>query len=252
MTKELQALNIGRLTNLEAGQLVKRNLTDIGTVTAGEITDTILSGFVTSLGNKELDYDKALVQVAKNDETVKLVAADEKRDLSVAALGAAIHLGTLSNLPAEEAAATSLDTLFKTYGKVQSLNYEAESNGIDNLGKDLVNVKYTPFVTLLGIGKYATRLQTDNDTFKTLYSGRTVGIATTEIFNTKQLRKDLILTYGKFTTYLLSMSENLDTAQFNDVLALVNAGRKQYADLLAIREGKAAAEKAKVTPPVTP
>ncbi len=249
MAKELQALNISRLTNLEAGQLIKSNLKDIGSIAAGEITDVALKNSIISLGNKEADYDKALVQVQKNDETAKLVKADEKRDLSIAAFNAAIHLGTLSDVPAEVLAATSLHTLLKTYINLPKLNYEAESNGMDNLGKDLVNVKYAPYVALLVIGKYVTRMQTDNDALKTLYSGRTVGIANTEVFNAKELRKDLQSIYGKFTTYVLSMAENIDTAQYNDVLAIINAGRKQYADLLAIREGKAAAEKAKVLTP---
>lgn len=245
MSKELQALTIGHLTNLEAGQVVKRNLTDIATLPSSEITDTIIKDYLISLTSKEVDYDKALVQVQKNDETAKLVIADEKRDVSVVALGVSIHLGRLSDVPAEVDAATSLHTLFNTYKNLQHLNYESESNGVDNLGKDLVNTKYAPFVTLLGIGKYVIRLQTDNDKFKTLYSGRTVGIANTEVFNAKQLRKDLQSIYVKFTSYLLSMAENVNTLQYNDVLDLVNAGRKQYADLLAIREGKLAAEKAK-------
>ena len=251
MSKELQALSIGHLTNLEAGQVVKRNLTDIATVPVAEITDAILKAYLTSLATKEVNYDKALVQVQKNDETIKLVAADEKRDISVVALGAAIHLGRLSDVPAEVLAATSLHTLFKTYENLQHLNYEAESNGVDNIGKDLINIKYAPFVTLLGINKYVVRLQTDNDVFKALYSGRTVGIATTEVYSTKLLRNDLQLNYGKFTSYLLSMAINVDTPQYNDVLALVNAGRKKYADLLAIREGKLAAVKAKVAVLVT-
>ena len=245
MAKALTDLNLRKLSNLEAGQVVKRNLTDIGTVPSAEITDVVLKNYLTGLANKEVDYDKALVQVQKNDETDKLVTADEKRDTSVVALGLAIHLGKLSDVPAEEEAATSLQTLFVTYKNLQHLNYEAESNGIDNLGKDLVNAKYGPFVTLLGIGKYVIRLQSDNDKFKTLYGGRTVGKATTEVYNTKLLRKDLLLAYGNFTSYLLIMANNLDTAQYNDILALVNAGRKEYADLLAIREGKLAAAKAK-------
>lgn len=245
MTKALTDLNLNKLSNLEAGQVVKRNLADIATIPVGEITDTVMKNFIISLNTKEVEYDKALVQVQKNDETVKIEVADVKRDLSIAAFGASVHLGSLSDVSAERDAATSLNTLFYTYANLSKLNYEAESNGLDNFGKDLVNAKYAPFVALLGIGKYVVRMQTDNDFFKTLYGGRTEGIAHTEVYNAKQLRKDLLINYGKFTTYLLSMAENLDTAQFNDVLALVNAGRKQYADLLAIREGKAASEKAK-------
>ena len=243
MAKELETLNIGHLTNLEAGQLVKSHLKDIGSMPVGEITDVVLKNYLISLGTKEVNYDKGLVQVQKNDETAKLLVADKKRDVSIGALNAAIRLGSYSDVEAEVLAATSLHTLVHTYTNLQHLNYEAESNGIDNLEKDLANTKYAPFVTLLGMGKYVIRLQTDNDAFKTLYSGRTVGIATTEVYNMKALRKDLFLDYGNFTSYLLSMAENVNTPQYNDVLALVNAGRKQYADLLAIREGKAAAEK---------
>ena len=245
MAKELEALNIGHLTNLEAGQLVKSNLKDMGSITAGEIVDTVVKNFIISLGNKEVDYDKGLVQVQKNDETDKLIVADNKRDRSIGALNAAIHLGSYSDVETEVLAATSLHTLVSTYTNLQHLNYEAETNGIDNLEIDLANTKYAPFVTLLGIGKYVLRLKTDNEAFKTLYSGRTVGIANTVVYSMKTLRKDLFLVYGNFTSYILTMSENVNTPQYNDVLAVVNAGRKQYADMLAIREGKAAAEKAK-------
>ena len=133
MAKALTELNLNHLSNLEAGQLIKSNLKDIGTVPAGEITDVIIKNFIISLGNKEVDYDKALVQVQKNDETAKLEVSDAKRDLSIAAFATAIHLGKLSDVPAEVEAAISLHTLFKTYDNLAKLNYEAESNGIDNM-----------------------------------------------------------------------------------------------------------------------
>ena len=58
MAKALTDLNLRKLSNLEAGQVVKRNLTDIGTVPSAEITDVVLKNYLTGLAKKEVDYEK--------------------------------------------------------------------------------------------------------------------------------------------------------------------------------------------------
>jgi hypothetical protein len=67
--KILEKLSTVKLTNLEAGQLVKRNLADVATMDNNIITDLPLKEFLAILGIKEAAYDIALIIIRKNIQT---------------------------------------------------------------------------------------------------------------------------------------------------------------------------------------
>ncbi|MGL2964946.1 DUF6261 family protein, partial [Flavobacterium sp. RSB2_4_14] len=172
--KKLETISLTRLTNLEFGQhtkSVKNNLLLLGGGTL--ITDPILTDYIARLGTETTNYDRAMVQIFKSDETAKIAAADEARDKAFSSLLRYLNVYELSEIPEEVLAFTSLKTLFDTYGDVKKMNFEKESNAIDNLIIDLDNTQYKPHVILLNIGTYIDRLTTANNNFKTLFEGRT-------------------------------------------------------------------------------
>lgn len=62
-----------------------------------------------------------------------------------------------------------------------------------------------------------------------------VTTATTESYDLKVIRAEMVTKYGEFTTYVLSMTKALETPLFVQALNLLNTARKYYADLLARR-----------------
>src|SRR5687767_4850134 len=86
--KTLQPLSITRLTHLEFGQHTKSiwiNITERAEP-AAPIVDTILVQYLTELNLKNQAYDKAMVRIAKSEETAKIVKADGVRDKALSSI----------------------------------------------------------------------------------------------------------------------------------------------------------------------
>ena len=258
MEKELEPLSISDLTNLEVGQLLNRHLAEIGKLSpsqnapadGAQFTDGPLNAYLGRLTSAQTAFKLALVKVQKNDETVKVELADKGRDKAVSAFNRAIKTSLLSENTKEVDAAKSLNTLLKSFKKLQHLNFEAESIAIDQMVVELRKENYLSKVELLNLGQFVTRLKAANDSFKTLYEGRTEGVVLTVSYNAKSLRKALMKEYKYFADYVVSMARAHDTAEFNSILLWLNNTRKEYADLLARRSGEEASATAKIPDPV--
>jgi hypothetical protein len=237
--RELQPLGIVRLSVLEFGQHIKSISKNIGLLGANFITDVPFKNYIAQLNSESENYDKAMLQVTKSDETAKITAADALRDNALTASQRFLAVFELCENEAEKLAYDSLYTLFNTYKGIQKWNFEEESNGIDNLVKDLQNDKYKPHVTLLGMSAYITRIENRNNDFKTLFAARTQESVGKEVYNVLGMRKGLKTINDDMNSYVLSMAKISNTPQYNDTLDVINAVRKYYHDLLAKRKPSA-------------
>lgn len=237
MKYQLEPLRLAGLSNLEAGQLVKRNLSDIDSLDPALITNEPLKNYLTRLKASEATYEKALLQVQVNEESAKIAAADGSRDKSVSVIVSAISLHSKSDDAAEVEAAHSLSILMNTYKGITEEKYEAESLGLDKMVEALESDAYKAKVELLGMGRYVTRVKETNEAFKALFGNRLVVEAATVSYNAKQLRKELYSLYNETTQYIVSMANALDTPEFVKVLELINEARSYYANQLARSQG---------------
>lgn len=235
MTLLLEPLKVSVLTNMEAGQLMNRHLSDLGTIDLSLLTDAPYNNYVQKIGSKMEIYWNALAQVQKSEETEKILLADGVRDKAVGAFGAAIRLHSMSDIPEEVEASRSLGILFGTFKNIVRLNYEAETLAIDKLTSELNSPAYTEKVNYLHMSKYVARMAESNAAFKNLFGGRIVTTAMTESFDMKTIRTELSATYNDFTDYVLAMAKATENPLFPAALNLINTARKYYADQLARR-----------------
>jgi len=235
MKLELEPLRLAGLSNLEAGQLIIRHLSDLNAVDSSLLTDAPFNSYVQTLSNQSVLFQKGLAQVRKNEETQKIDLADADRDKSTVAFGRGLKLYAVSDDPAEVEASRGLSILFDSFKNLATLSYEAETIAIDKLVSELTSPAYSSKVSLLQMDWYVTRLQNTNNNFKTLFGGRMVTTATTESYDLKVIRAETITKYGEFTTYVLAMAKALEAPLFIQTLNLLNTARKYYADLLARR-----------------
>jgi hypothetical protein len=236
MKQILEALKIPSLTNLEVGQLINRHLSDLNTIDVALRTDVPFNNYSQNLAAMATNYQKGLAQAQKNEETEKIVLADADRDKSVKAFRAGLKLYDLSDNPLEVEASRSLSILLGPYKNLETLNYEAQTLGMDKLINDLLSPTYNSKVTLLQMDRYVLRMQTTNNNFKPLFSGRMVGTAMTETYDMKTLRAGLISTYSDFAKYVLAMAKaDTDNQLFAKALNLLNTARKYYNDMISKR-----------------
>jgi hypothetical protein len=223
---------------MEAGQLSHRHLSDLGTIKPLLLTDAPFNEYVQLLTNHSVLFQKGLAQVQKNEETLKIEMADAERDKADGAFGRGLKLYALSDDHAEVEASRVLSILINNFKNLAGLNYEAQTIATDKLVSELVSPAYSPKVSLLQMDRYVARLQKTNDDFKTHFGGRMVTAATTESYDVKVIRTEMINKYNEFTIYVLAMAKALKTPLFISALDLLNTARKYYADMLARRTSK--------------
>ena len=246
--KTLEPLNLGRLVHLEFGQHIKSINNGINLL-GGIVTDPDFISYMTALNNESTEYDKAMVQIFKSDETAKIVAADLLRDNFVSTTKRALYVFEKSTDENELLAFLSLQTLFNVYGAVQTMNFEEESNAIDNLVTDLNGSKYLPHVTTLDISSFVAKMNQANLDFKLLFDGRTQEKAGKEVFDVKQMRANMKTVYTDMAEYVLAMSKAKNTPEFNKSLEVINTVRNYYDTLLAKRKP---AKKGETPTPIPP
>lgn len=235
MKQILEPLTTSALTNMEAGQLFRRHLSDLATIDATLLIDSPFNNYVQQIRTQAVVYENALAQVRKNEETQKIVEADAARDKAGSAFGLALKLHAAADDPVEVEASRGLAILFATYKNLAKLNYEAESLAIDKLTGELNSPAYSEKINYLHMDKYVVRLSETNTTFKNLFGGRMVTTAMNETFDMKAIRSELQSTYNDFCDYVLAMAKALNTPLFVTALNLLNTARKYYSDLLARR-----------------
>ena len=237
MKLKLEPLRLAGLTNMEAGQLIRRHLTDISTISNTLLVDVPFNTYVQKMTLQMGIYEKAVAQIQKNEETEKISMADKNRDKGISAFGRALKLYEISDDPEEEEASRGLSIVFNNFKDLANMNYEAESLAIDKLVSELESPANASKIAKLNMGRYISRMKTTNEAFKTLFGNRIASEATTESYDMKLVRAELMTIYNDFTKYVLAMAKALETPLFVQTLNLLNIARKYYADLLARRNG---------------
>lgn len=250
--KQLEPVNLARLTGLEFGQHTKSIFRDISELGNGSdfIKDAVYKNYLNKFNNDSLVYDQAMVQIAKSSETEKIVNADYVRDRSFSAISRYLSVFEVSDVPEEVQAFKNIKIVFNNYKGIQKWNFEEETNGIDNLVAELNNSKYLPSITLMNMNGYVTRLADDNEDFKKLFGGRTQEVASKDIFDVRVLRSNLKTSYADMVDYVLTMAKAQDTDEFNQSLRVINTVRKYYSDLLAKRKPASKTAPVEAIPPM--
>lgn len=234
----LHKLRATALTNLEAGQLIKSSVKDLETAGIKTATDVHINRYVNQMITDSSEFDKGLLQIKKNQETDELARLDQVRDMSLIAFNRQLKVYELSINPAFVTAYKAVTIVVKKYKNLATLNYEAESNGIDNLVADFKSPVYAPHIATLNMGDFVASIAVANDDFKSLFSKRSIDISATEVFNIKTIRKAAFANYTNYTQYVLSLARvNTADDYHKNILNIINQTRKYYSDLLAKREG---------------
>lgn len=235
MIYHLEPLRKVALSNMETGQLMKRHLADLNTIEPNLFTDESLNTYIRELSLQSELYDKALARMRKNAETEKVKQAGIVRDKTIRAFLTALKLYSLSDDEAEINACYGLQILMGAFKNLIRLNYEAKTLAVDKLVTELESEHYSGKVTFLQMLRYVDRMKSANRDFATIFSGRLVAEATTEAYDMKLIRKEMLGKYSDFTAYVLAMAKATENPLFVSSLNLLNAARKYYSDMLVRR-----------------
>jgi hypothetical protein len=234
----IENLNTARLSNLEFGQHLRTIHTNINTFASGFITDAGALNYMSALDYNLVEYDKGMMILKKSDETVKIMAADHKRDNVLSSFFRHLDAHELTEDPAEHEAYESVNNLTQAYRTTRYWNFEEETNGIHALIDDLQTPKYIAHLQTLGIENKVGQLKTANLAFEALFNGRIQENLATPMYDVKQMRQQLRVTYQQFGAYAVSMVNTYNSEQFKKILEVINNVRSYYATLLAKRKAQ--------------
>ncbi|MDR2882850.1 MAG: DUF6261 family protein, partial [Alistipes sp.] len=193
------------------------------------------------------DLDEALKKIMKSEHTKRIAELDAARDsvfrgMTDTANGAAHHFN-----PAVREAAGRVGIAMKTYGNVAAMNYDDETAMIANLLKDLT-VKYLADVEMLDLGAWIGELDRLSEEFKRLMLERYdegTGRSTLVLREVRGRMDDAYRAVARRVDALQEVSGDEPGAPWAAFIAELNEVIARADNLLAQREGRAAAERAR-------
>lgn len=237
MKYTLQPLNPMRLTHAEAGDLVARTLSQLGSMPPApdRNSDAYLTKYLPGLTQRHDAYYKALNQNGTDAMTEVVKSADHECDMAASNLNKAVKLGKNSDVPAEKEASRVIGILMANYKGLDEMNYGQKTENISTLLNDLAAPALVAHIKSLNLQRYITRLKTAYDAFVALRDNRSIAKNLAEARKVKEMRQDMLTFYKETCLYIQSMANANDGGYDAQLLALINGVRKQNADLLARR-----------------
>lgn len=234
---KLIEISTSRLQNLEVGQFIIRFLTDFQNQNLDATVDPDFKRLLDELKTQSPLYEASLLQIRAKAESEELAKLDMVRDKALRTLRRALLVTEFSQDIAEQEAYASLKIILKTYRDIENQNYEAESLAIDTLVTELRSPKNALAVQRLGLERYVNKVEETNTIFKNTFDKRSTNTISTEVFDTKLLRKNIIQAYKNLSEYVLVMAKTKNTPFYSETLTILNNGRKYFSDILARRHG---------------
>ena len=192
------------------------------------------------------DADTLLDYIRRSSPLTKQIAeADSERDSLFGGLRT-VTKGMLSHYDtAKKEAATKLITLFNDY-KSNKKNYAKESSSLKHFLELLQGSgEYASDIATLDLKTWVLELEKSSNNFDALILERTKQAGEKPKYNMEELRREIDSCYGDLVrcieaTTILDPDHNLTS-----FINTINSNVKRYNDTVAIRKGKAAAQKVK-------
>jgi Family of unknown function (DUF6261) len=225
------------LTYIECGQFIVRLLTDIEETKIDVTADPDIKEMHTILTAKSIHFNKALLKIRAKEESIALANLDIHRDKKLTTLRRMHAVAEYTDNEAEKKAYDILSIVLRKYERVEILNFEAETLAIDKLIEELNQPDTKPSTELLGMLPHMDNLVTSNTSFKTVFNSRSVKNISDEVFDTKNLKKEILASYREFANFSLTMANRRKTDYYINLLKVVNNGREYFATIIARRKG---------------
>lgn len=187
-------------------------------------------------------YAEAIVVVSKSAITKQIDEADRERDDLFVGLTEHIRTAQRHYDPDRRVAAAALMPIVDTYAGTQIKPAADETSYLNNFMDDMRAEKYTAYRAALDIDGWLAQLQTANEKYVSLSEQRATDQSTNIVGNSKTTRKALDKAYSELVQVLNALCLVNGEEKYAGLFAYLNTRIKYYEDLVARREGTAAAK----------
>lgn len=230
---KLYSFSPSRLTYLDSGEFVVRYLTDVTNQGIDLTVDTDFKALHDSLATQSPIYNQALAQIRAQSETQELLLLDNARDKKLSTLRTALSVSKNSDDAAVVAAYGKIKVIMNQYKGIEKANYPAESLALTNLIAELRTTVNFAYASLLGLKPHIDNLELANQNFIAKFDMRSTNVISTETFDTKLLRKNILATYKSLAEYAEVMAKVKNNDYYNTLLTTINYSRQYFATIVA-------------------
>jgi hypothetical protein len=220
---KLYSFSPSRLTYLDSGEFIVRYLTDVTNQGIDLEVDSDFKAFHNSLVAQSPVFNLALAQIRAKAESQELIALDDVRDKKISTLRTAFNVSKNSDDATIIAAYGKIKVILNAYKGVEALNYPAENLAVSNLIAELNSATNAPLATVLGLQPHIDNLKAANDKFVDKFNQRSTNVISTETYNTKELRKNILATYKDLSEYAAVMAKVKNNSYYNKGFTLLHA-----------------------------
>jgi hypothetical protein len=186
--------------------------------------------------------DEALKKISKSAVTAKINDADTVRDITFRGMVDTNTIALNHYDPEVAEAAQSLKIPFDAYGNLAKLPLKEETSGIINLMQELRG-KYAAAVQKAGLTGWVNKLETDNNTFFTLFTERNDENAARTQLKMKECRLETERAYEAIVERINALIVIEGETDYADFVSKLNSLIDKFNNDVAVRIGKAKAKK---------
>jgi len=161
--------------------------------------------------------------------TDKIVAADKRRDKTVAGIRQVVEGYANHFDPTTVEAAVIVERVFSKYGTgIPQMNYTDQSGVMKSLAEDLQTAPVSAAITKLGLTAWVAEMKEANTAFVALYGDRTTEKSQKPTSKMLDLRLVTIQSWQKLVRSTLAVNELSPSIALNAYMAELNAQIEQY------------------------
>jgi hypothetical protein len=215
------------------------------------IKESELAGIIDLVPDKHAELaelyereDALLEIIRKSPLTEKLEKIDSERDVTYTALREIVKGMRFHYEPQKREAAASLMLVFNTYGNLHLANYVKQTGLMYNFLQE-VSTNYAKDIATLELDGWISKLEELNQTFSDLRMERTRKEGEKPKFNMSEIKARIDDCYGDIVRCLEATAIMQKTHKLEPFFNTINKNVDKYKNVIAQREGRAAANAAK-------
>ncbi len=167
----------------------------------------IIEKYIKTLRTRTEELKASLAAIPKDSISENILLADRARDKALSVFRRKMQMYELSTDETEAEAYKILNAMWAKYDTLAYMNFQVETEGIDDLVFDLTTSRFSSQVNALNLMPEVEQIQRDNEFFKQLYGQDPERSEAKVSYDARELYLNLMENYNRYCGYL---NETLD------------------------------------------
>lgn len=196
--------NLAKLSMNELAELVEQHLQAIDTCEPPLDLSAfpIIEKYLKTLRTRAGELKEALAAIPKDSVSESILLADRARDKALSVFRRKMQMFELTTDPNEEAAYKQLNEMWSKYETLAYMNFQVETEGIDELVFNLTTSRFSSQVATLNLEPEVEQMRTDNENFKRVFGQDPERSEAKISYDARELYHTLIENYKRYREYL--------------------------------------------------